>query len=223
MMPQLRNSQSALASLLEARTGGGTDRGDWDEQIMKFLLVLVPLLAEICLAAGGTDRGDWDQLLMKYQLALGSLWAETCTDGRDRRQPFVSGELARALFPPESQARPSGCREARKPSPARGQAMRECEVEIPYHGSGNISDGSLHDAEAWSWLQDQLYAELDGGFTNFKWVPSTGHGRRFRVVLSASAVGRLKEILAEACERFYCERIKVVFPDRGEIEEVPHR
>jgi hypothetical protein len=122
----------------------------------------------------------------------------------------------------ESQEQPFWRGEAREPAPASGAAVRMCKFSIPGHRSGKISDGELHDAGTWSWLLDQLYGELDGGLIDIVCLPAAGGGREFRVTLSAGAVGRLHNILQEACERFHRKRIRVVFLDRFAAMEVRH-
>jgi hypothetical protein len=134
----------------------------------------------------------------------------------DPRLPLVVGAW-------ESKEQPSWHGEAREPAPASGPAMRMCKFSIPGHRSGKISDGELHDAGTWSWLLDQLYAEQDDGWTVPKCLPAKGGGRKFRVTIPAGAVGRLHQILQEACERFHRKRIRAVFLDRHQAMEVRHR
>ena len=39
----------------------------------------------------------------------------------------------------------------------------ECSFLIPLRRDANLSDGALHPAEAWEWLDNELYCRFSGG------------------------------------------------------------
>jgi hypothetical protein len=94
---------------------------------------------------------------------------------------------------------------ARKP-------LVECGFYIPTHRDKNLSDGELHSAAAWEWLEDQLHEF--GGATKATqlyhgWYvdPDTAErvddlSWRYEVALPRRRLGRLRAILREACGVF---------------------
>jgi len=140
----------------------------------------------------------------------------------------IQGSHALPLSPTlASEERPSSRWQDREPALASATAVRPCEFSIPYHGSLEYSDGALHDAGAWSWLRDALSAEVGRGLTDVPHFSTkrSEAGQEVEVCLTvrASAVGLLREILKDSCERFHLERICVVFRDGHEVMEVRHR
>jgi hypothetical protein len=143
------------------------------------------------------------------------------------RRNLESVRYYRSLWtcpPPRIEARPSFRQEAEGRAPDRGAAVRTFEFSIPGNRSRKISDGGLHGAGAWSWLLDRLYVEQDGGFSKIECLPADGSGggggRTYRVTVRADAVGRLREILEEACDRFCRKRVRGVFCDNNEVMKV---
>jgi hypothetical protein len=129
---------------------------------------------------------------------------------------------------PASEERPSSPWQDRWPAPTDGTAVRTCQFSISSNRSRKLSDGGLHTPDAWSWLRDTLFAEVGEGLVDIPQFFSVkrsegGGGVKVRLTLVASAVGRLREILEEACERFHRKRIRVVFRDRHNVMEVWHR
>jgi hypothetical protein len=201
--------------------------------------VALPALEEVRQLAGSRDPlalpalkrvrplvGPWDAPALRAGdgkvRPLVDSWDAPAVAALEEVRPLVGLWDPPAVAAPE-EVRPSRRQEARAAAPASEAAVRECRFSIPCHRSREISDGGLHDAGAWSWLLDQLYAELGDWFVSFECLRTTDREREFAVTLRAGAFGRLREILEEACERFHRKRIRAVFPGRKKVKEVRHR
>jgi len=109
------------------------------------------------------------------------------------------------------------------------QRILECTFFIPICRDVNLSDGQLHSAEAWEWLDDELYLRFRGGteapglYKGFYEDPDTltrvpDESRKFIVAVGSSDVKVLRRLLAKA---------KIVFQQKcfylsiaGEVEFV---
>ena len=89
----------------------------------------------------------------------------------------------------------------------------ECTFFIPIRRDANLSDGELHETDAWEWLDDELYIRFAGGtrspgyYEGFYRDPDTaGHvddrSRQFIVALDESLLDELRESLRAACAVF---------------------
>jgi hypothetical protein len=89
----------------------------------------------------------------------------------------------------------------------------ECSFLVPIRRDANLSDGDLHSAESWEWLEAELYASFAGGtlapglYQGFYRDPDTGarvsdESRKYIVALPSGEVGKLRELLATACAVF---------------------
>jgi hypothetical protein len=94
---------------------------------------------------------------------------------------------------------------ARKP-------LLECVFYLPIHRDKNLSDGQLHSAEAWEWLEGELYAF--GGATKATqlfagwYIDRDTKERvddlswRYEVALPRRQLRRLRAVLRKACVVF---------------------
>jgi hypothetical protein len=109
------------------------------------------------------------------------------------------------------------------------KALLECSFLIPTRRDTNLSDGRPHEASAWKWLKKQLNAF--GGGTRAKelyegWYqdPDTGEqvsdvSRKYFVALSRHDLGRLRQILQEACDVFEQKCVYLSIAGRVEFVE----
>jgi hypothetical protein len=93
----------------------------------------------------------------------------------------------------------------------------ECGFLIPIHRDTNLSDGQLHGAEAWEWLEDQLN-EFGGASRSTElyrgWYvdPDTKEriedlSHRYEVAVPRRQVRRLRALLRRACLIFQQNQI----------------
>ena len=89
------------------------------------------------------------------------------------------------------------------------EPLVECAFFIPERRDKNLSDGELHHAEAWEWLDNQLYAEFGAGTTapglykGFYRDPDTkervdDQSYKFIIAVPKSSFDRLRGMLALA-------------------------
>ena len=103
----------------------------------------------------------------------------------------------------------------------------ECSFFIPIRRDFNLSDGELHSAEAWEWLNDAMFARFSGEtvapglYEGFYRDPDTklrvsDQSFRFIVAVSAKQIDELRGLLSEACCQFQqkCIYLSVA----GEVE-----
>ena len=85
----------------------------------------------------------------------------------------------------------------------------ECTFFVPIRRDIDLSDGQLHSAEAWEWLDDELYLRFRGGteapglYKGFYADPDThtrvrDESRKFIVAVGSPDVKVLRRLLAEA-------------------------
>jgi hypothetical protein len=88
----------------------------------------------------------------------------------------------------------------------------ECAFYILIHRDKHLSDGEVHEPQAWEWLDDALYEfggatrslALNEGFCR---DPDTGQrvydrSRRYEVALPRRQVAKLRALLRDACGLF---------------------
>lgn len=92
-------------------------------------------------------------------------------------------------------------------------ALVECSFLVPLKRDGLLADGLQHPAEAWEWLDNELFVRFGGGtmapgeYMGFYQDPDTGQrvddeSYRFIVALSKKDVASLRRLLAAACVIF---------------------
>src|SRR5271166_130136 len=94
-----------------------------------------------------------------------------------------------------------------------GKKLLECSFLIPLRRDPNLSDGQLHEREAWLWLDEELYvfggASWSGEPQEGWYIdPDTGErmpdlSKKFFVALTRKDVDRLRAILQQACTVFH--------------------
>jgi hypothetical protein len=107
----------------------------------------------------------------------------------------------------------------------------ECGFFIPIRRDKNLSDGQAHLAEAWEWLDDNLYdfggaTRSAGLYLGFYEDPDTKervHDRscRYEVALPRKQVSKLRVLLREACEVFQQKCIYLSVAGQVEFVEGP--
>ena len=103
----------------------------------------------------------------------------------------------------------------------------ECSFFIPVRRDANLSDGVLHSAEVWEWLDNELFDRFGGGtaapglYAGFYRDPDTkervaDQSHKFIVAVSAKQLDDLRDLLAQACVKFQqkCIYLSVA----GEVE-----
>jgi len=106
----------------------------------------------------------------------------------------------------------------------------ECSFFIPIRRDANLSDGDLHSAEVWEWLDDELYAHFEGRtiapglYEGFYQDPGTkqrvsDQSRQYIVAVKTSALDQLRSLLAQACVRFHQKCIYLSVADQVEFIE----
>jgi hypothetical protein len=95
---------------------------------------------------------------------------------------------------------------------ARRKKLLECAFLIPLRRDKNLSDGELHEPEAWQWLRTCLFQFGGGNKSNATeegfYVDPDTHEQvwdecwRYVVALPPGHVRRLRALLREACDRF---------------------
>src|SRR4051794_23292372 len=89
----------------------------------------------------------------------------------------------------------------------------ECSFLIPLKRDQNLSDGQLHDQEAWGWLEFELFQRFGGwtssadSYSGVYTDPDTGRmvsdkSLKFFVALPRRKVPSLRKLLREACGVF---------------------
>ena len=89
----------------------------------------------------------------------------------------------------------------------------ECSFLIPVCRDANLGDGDLHPANAWEWLDDELFVRFDGGtlapgtYEGFYRDGDTGkrvsdRSRKYLVAVGGHVVDKLREMLVKACSVF---------------------
>ncbi|MGD9854579.1 MAG: hypothetical protein AB7U20_06460 [Planctomycetaceae bacterium] len=84
---------------------------------------------------------------------------------------------------------------------------------IPIRRDHDLSDGELHSTDAWSWIDDPLFVQFEGGtmapglYTGFYRDPDTGSrvddsSRKFIVALPRRRLRELRALLESACGVF---------------------
>jgi hypothetical protein len=106
--------------------------------------------------------------------------------------------------------------------------LLECSFLIPVRRDRNLSDGALHRAPAWEWLDDRLFEF--GGATRANalyegWYldpdtrkPVSDLSKKYVVAVAPSRVRRLRALLREACVVF-CQKC-VYLSVAGHVEYV---
>lgn len=90
----------------------------------------------------------------------------------------------------------------------------ECSFFIPRLRDAHLSDGELHEHDAWDWLDNYLYACFGAGTAGPGWYrgfykdPDTGErvddeSKKYTVALPKDDVNRLRALLSEACRVFH--------------------
>ena len=108
----------------------------------------------------------------------------------------------------------------------------ECTFFIPIRRDGNLSDGSLHETDAWEWLDEELFIRFEGGTRSPGYVegfyrdPDTAgrvddQSRQFIVALSETRRDELRELLRAACVVFQQKCIYLSIA--GHVEFVEQR
>lgn len=103
----------------------------------------------------------------------------------------------------------------------------ECSFLIPERRDPKASDGRPHASDAWSWLDEELFARFGrrtlapGWFEGFYRDLDTGarvddRSRKFTVAVSRGELDKLRGLLLEACERFAQKCIYLTVA--GEVE-----
>ena len=93
------------------------------------------------------------------------------------------------------------------------QRIVECTFFIPIRRDANLSDGKLHSAEAWEWLDDELFLQFGGrtvapGFyEGFYEDPDThkrvpDQSRKYIVAVEKPEIKSLRRLLVEAKTAF---------------------
>jgi hypothetical protein len=110
---------------------------------------------------------------------------------------------------------------ARKP-------LVECGFLIPIVRDRNLSDGQPHGAEAWEWLDDQLYefggaTRAAGHYHGWYIDPDTEERVedeliRYEVAVPPKQVRRLRAVLREACAIF--QQKQIYLSVAGQVEFV---
>jgi hypothetical protein len=109
------------------------------------------------------------------------------------------------------------------------QRILECAFFVPIRRDANLSDGDLHSAEAWEWLDVELFLRFRGGteapglYKGFYEDPDThmrvpDESRKFIVAVGSSDVKELRRFLAEAKSVFQQKCIYLSIA--GEVEFV---
>ena len=91
--------------------------------------------------------------------------------------------------------------------------LLECSFFVPLRRDSNLSDGSLHPAEAWEWLDNELFVRYRGGtmapgeYRGFYQDPDTQErvddaSYRFLVAVPEDEIDDLRGLLAAACILF---------------------
>jgi hypothetical protein len=89
-------------------------------------------------------------------------------------------------------------------------SLVECAFFIPLRRDANLSDGTLHPADAWEWLDTELFVRFGGGtmspgeYRGFYRDPDTEErvddaSYRFLVAVTKKQVSELRLLLATAC------------------------
>ena len=92
-------------------------------------------------------------------------------------------------------------------------AVIECTFLVPLARDANLSDGSKHPAEAWEWLDNELFVRFSGGtmapgtYQGFYRDPDTGQrvndeSYRFIVAVDEADLEPLRSMLRAACVLF---------------------
>ncbi len=110
------------------------------------------------------------------------------------------------------------------------EALVECSFLIPTRRDQNLSDGDLHGADAWEWLDDELYARFGGRtiapglYEGFYQDPDTkqrvgDQSRKYVVAVHQSGVDGLRALLGEACGVFQQKCIYLAVAGQVEFVE----
>ena len=94
-----------------------------------------------------------------------------------------------------------------------GDPLVECSFFIPIRRDAKLSDGDLHSAEAWEWLDDELdlrfagRSRTEGVYEGFYRDPNTGErvndlSHRYVVAAPAEMIDELRSLLSAACVIF---------------------
>ena len=108
----------------------------------------------------------------------------------------------------------------------------ECTFFIPIRRDAHLSDGELHETDAWEWLDEELFIRFEGGtrspgyFEGFYRDPDTAgrvddRSRQFIVAMRETRLDELRESLRTACVVFQqkCIYLSVA----GHVEFVEQR
>ena len=110
------------------------------------------------------------------------------------------------------------------------ELVLECTFLIPIRRDADLSDGRLHSTTAWNWLSDELYEQFGGRtvapglYQGVYKDPETRQTvrdkcRKFTVAVKRREVGRIRRLLAEACDRFRQKCIYLSVAGRVEFIE----
>jgi hypothetical protein len=112
------------------------------------------------------------------------------------------------------------------------QPVFECSFLIPVRRDTNLSDGKLHEPEAWQQLVDELYQRFGGGtrsrerYEGFYRDPDTGEqvsdeSVKYIVAVPRARVRDVRSFLSEMCELFQQKCIYLSVAGRVEFIEAP--
>ena len=108
----------------------------------------------------------------------------------------------------------------------------ECTFLIPLHRDANLSDGLLHETDAWEWLDNELFIRFEGGteapgtFRGFYRDQDTGkrvndESRQFTVALLSERLDDMRAVLREACAIF--EQKCIYLSIAGQVEFIANQ
>jgi hypothetical protein len=112
-------------------------------------------------------------------------------------------------------------------------ALLECSFFLPLRRDENLSDGALHPAEAWEWLNNELFVRFGGGtmapgeYQGFYQDPDTkirvdDASYRFLVAIPKKDLRSLRTLLSAACVIFSQKCIYLSVGGKVEFIEAKH-
>lgn len=93
------------------------------------------------------------------------------------------------------------------------ERVLECSFFVPIRRDANLSDGEMHLADDWEWLDDELFDHFSGGtiapglYEGFYRDPDTQErvtdkSFKYEVALPESHLDELRALMATACVKF---------------------
>lgn len=111
--------------------------------------------------------------------------------------------------------------------------VTECSFLIPVRRDAHLSDGELHSAEIWEWLDDELFDRFNGRtiapglYDGFYRDPDTrervaDQSRKYIVAVSHNQLDELRTLLTAACGKFQQKCIYLSVAGVVEFIEADH-